>query len=148
MSNRDDIGEISKGTEQEWMRNTGKELKKEAENLKGEIQTLRNTFIKEIKQIHSEITEIKRARIIQEQKRSVPPVEKKQPEKPEKKLSLEDMRGEWAVLVAKIDKMSRSELISARDRIQTLGEKLDTLLGENYLSITQDAIKKIDHKLR
>lgn len=148
MSNRDDIGEISKGTEQEWMRSTGKELKKEAENLKGEIKNLRNTFIEEIKQIKREITEIKRARIILEQKRSVPPVSKKQPEKLEKKLSLEDMRGEWAVLVAKIDKMSRSELINARDRIQTLGEKLDKLLGENYLSITQDAIKKIDHKLR
>jgi hypothetical protein len=143
----DKIRGISKGTEREWMRGAGKEIKEDAQNLREEIRELRTHFFNEIDKMKGEIREIKKERIALQKQKYASKTTPRSP-KPRSPPSLEDMRSEWAVLVATIDKMSRKELFDARDRIQWLGKKLDAALGENYLSITTDTIKKIDKKLR
>jgi hypothetical protein len=143
----DKIRGISKGTEREWMRGAGKEIAEEVKNLREELRELRRNSFNEIDKMKRDITEIKRERIaLQKKKHESTPTPR--PQKSSPPPSLEDMRGEWAVLVATIDKMSQKELFDARDRIQWLGKKLDAAYGENYLSITTDTIKKIDQKLR
>lgn len=139
---------ISEGIEREWMRGVGKEIRDEILKAGEEIKELRKNFEREIGEMKEEVREIKRQRIIQKQKEQAVKGPSVQPPKPKAMPSIKDMRSEWAVLVASVDKMSRTELIDARDRIQWLGNKLDAALGENFLLITQNTVKKIDQKLR
>lgn len=136
--------EMKSEVEERWMRKVGKELKKEVEELGKEI----GAFKEEIDGLEREIKEIKKQKAVQRQKKQPTKRAKPRAAKPSRAPSLEDMKGEWAVLVATIDKMSLEELVSARGKIQSLGRKLDSALGENYLEITEKTIQKIDQKLR
>jgi len=142
---------MGKDFEEKWMKNVGMELRKE---LRGEIEELR----KEIGSVKKEIGEMKREQFgitkeINEMKKEIGEISKQkrvreQETHPVKPPSLEDMRGEWARLVGTVDTMSREELVKARTRIQLLGKKLDSALGENYLLISQKTIEKIDRRLK
>ncbi len=148
---RERVG-MGKDFEEKLMKKVGMEIRKE---LKEEIEELR----KEIGAVKEEINEMKREEIraisreINEMKREIEGMKKqeraeKQKSHPTKPPSLEDMRKEWATLVGTVDKMSANELVKARNRIQFLGKKLDSALGENYLLITQKTIEKIDRRLK